>query len=101
MPMDEKEYRQHMIGDKIPIAKKDLVKGRNYIGRCRNADVALWTGKEFIYIRNKFGMYFTEKINHFEDDDNFDIFYPLEEIIPDWIKGWMDIQKELKKKLDK
>lgn len=55
MPMDEKEYRQHMIGDKIPIAKKDLVKGRNYIGRCRNADVALWTGKEFIYIRNKFG----------------------------------------------
>ena len=30
----------------------------------------------FVYLRYKFGDYFTEEINHPEDDNGFDLFYP-------------------------
>lgn len=64
------------------IPKKDLKKGRYYLGDCRNASVAFWNGHEFVYMRNKFGYKFPEDINHLEDDDGFDLFIPLKEIIP-------------------
>ncbi len=63
-----------------PIAKKDLVKGTYYFGRCRNTNIALWTGKEFKYYRYKMGGYTAEDINHYEDDNGYDLFYPLKEI---------------------
>lgn len=57
--------------------KKDLVKGQDYTGNCRNADSATWDGKKFIYYRYKFGYWYTESINHFEDDDGYDVFVPM------------------------
>ena len=64
------------------IPKKDLVKGRYYLGDCRNASVAMWNGHEFVYIRHKMGGSFPEDINHIEDDNGFDLFIPLRETIP-------------------
>ena len=58
------------------IAKKDLIVGKQYVGRCRNARVALWDGKVFWYLRTKFGDVFAEKINHPEDDNGYDLFIP-------------------------
>ena len=58
------------------IAKKDLIPHRYYHGHCRNAIIALWTGTKFVHIRHKFGGYLIDDINHPEDDDGFDLFYP-------------------------
>lgn len=62
------------------IEKKKLVVGECYVGRCRNAYVAQWTGKKFVYIRSKFGNLFLEEINHPEDDDGYDLFVPVRKI---------------------
>lgn len=59
------------------IRKKDLKKNHYYYGGCRNANVALWNGFEFIYVRCKFGTCFNETINHLEDDNGYDLFIPL------------------------
>ena len=61
------------------IPKKYLIDGQKYYGECRNADEAIWDEKRkcFIYKRNKFGYTFDEDINHFEDDNGFDLFVPL------------------------
>ena len=59
------------------IPKKDLIIGQVYIGKCRNTDEAIWNGKQFEYERYKFGIKYTETINHFEDDDGYDLFIPL------------------------
>lgn len=77
------EYQaDHQLNtEPLPIMKKDLVEGAYYGGYCRNADKAVWTGKEFIYRRYKFGDWFDETINHFEDDDGYDVFVPFEEIV--------------------
>lgn len=64
------------------IPKKDLIKGKSYIGQCRNASIATWTGEDFVYKRNKFGCVFDEHINHFEIegfDDGSDVFIPIKE----------------------
>lgn len=61
----------------IPIDK--LVIGKTYIGNCRNTDEAMWNGKVFEYERYKFGSYFTDKINHFQEDDGYDLFVPIKE----------------------
>lgn len=66
--------------NKGAIAKKDLVVGKTYIGTCRNANEAVWIGECFQYERTKFGYTFLEKINHFEDDNGFDLFIPIKEI---------------------
>lgn len=62
------------------IPKKDLKPGTYYRGRCRNTQVALWDGKVFRYIRNKFNQYFIELIKHPDDEDFWDVFVPIEEI---------------------
>lgn len=59
------------------IPKNELVIGQTYEGNCRNADTALWTGTEFEYYRYKFGDVYKETINHFEDDDGYDVFVPM------------------------
>lgn len=70
------EYLKLVEENKIFLMKKDLVKGEFYFGQCRNAQVAVWNGDKFIYIRSKFGSEFPEEINHFEDDNGFDLFLP-------------------------
>lgn len=64
------------------LPKKELVENKYYFGNCRNANVAKWNGDEFVYMRHKFGSNFPETINHFEDDDGYDLFIPLHEIEP-------------------
>lgn len=64
------------------IRKSDLVKNHYYQGKCRNADVALWNGFEFVYMRNKFGSTFPETIKHMEDDNGFDLFIALNQVTP-------------------
>lgn len=58
------------------IAKKDLVHGTYYTGRCRNASVARWNGElgKFIHWRHKFGHKFLEEICHPEDEQYYDVF---------------------------
>jgi hypothetical protein len=63
------------------LAKKDLKNGTYYNGRCRNSRVAVWdaTNQVFWYVRNKWGCYFPEEICHPEDDNGFDLYYPVNE----------------------
>jgi hypothetical protein len=78
--VDEKEWKEFYVPILIKcgaIPKKQLIKGETYLGTCRNADKAEWTGKEFIYKRTKFGCTYNETINHFEDDNGYDLFVPL------------------------
>jgi hypothetical protein len=60
-----------------PISKKDLVVGKKYSGICRNTSEAVWNGKVFEYKRYKFG-FFDDTVNHYEDDDGYDVFVPFE-----------------------
>ena len=64
------------------LPKTDLVPGKYYLGKCRNAAVAMWDGDVFWYNRYKFGTTYAEKINHLEDDNGYDLFIPLEEVDP-------------------
>jgi hypothetical protein len=66
------------IEDVHPIPKVELVVGKTYKGNCRNSDNAVWDGKVFWYDRHKFGSTFRESINHYEDDDGYDVFVPFE-----------------------
>ena len=64
------------------ITKNKLEHLSYYIGICRNSSVAQWNEKEnkFLYMRNKMGNYFVDKINHPEDDDGYDLFIPLKKV---------------------
>ena len=76
-------YQNYVIPNFIrcgAIPKDKLVVGKTYFGSCRNADKAIWLGDKFEYTRHKFGASYQEKINHFEDDDGFDLFVPIREI---------------------
>lgn len=64
----------------IPIPKSELEVGKEYKGECRNASKATWDGEKFWYERYKFGRTFNESINHYEDDDGYDVFVPIKEI---------------------
>ena len=59
------------------IPKEELIVGETYIGSCRNASEAIWNGENFTYMRTKFGYTYAEDINHFQDDDGYDVFVPL------------------------
>jgi hypothetical protein len=61
------------------IKKEELVDGKSYFGKCRNASEAVWNkeSQKFTYIRTKFGSSFSEDINHPEDDNGFDLFVPI------------------------
>ena len=72
--LDPELYRKYVI------PKDRLVKGKTYFGDCRNSSTATWNGNEFEYERYKFGSSFNETINHFEDDDGYDLFVPIREI---------------------
>ena len=72
-------HKYNVSEDKVRvIPKSELVEGVIYKGECRNADEAVWLGDRFEYDRYKFGDVFREKINHFEDDEGYDVFVPME-----------------------
>jgi hypothetical protein len=76
----KEDYDKYVVTNFIrcgAIPKKDLIVGKTYIGHCRNAGEAVWLGDKFEYDRYKFGCTFKETINHFEDDNGFDLFVPL------------------------
>lgn len=59
------------------IPKSQLIPHTVYIGSCRNTTKAEWTGEKFIYCRHKFGYEYIDEVNHFEDDDGYDLFIPI------------------------
>lgn len=76
----KEDYQEYVVKNFIrcgAIPKKDLIVGETYLGNCRNASEATWNGKVFIYKRRKFNWEYNEEINHFEDDDGYDLFVPL------------------------
>ena len=62
------------------IPKDQLEIGATYIGDCRNASKAIWDGNQFIYMRTKFNHTYEETINHFQEDDGYDLFVPIKKI---------------------
>lgn len=82
--VDKEDYENVIIPNLIrcgAIEKKELKKGATYLGNCRNTTYAIWNGNKFCYKRKKFGYEYDEMINHFQDDDGFDLFVPIKEII--------------------
>jgi len=78
--VEEKEWKEFYVPRLIgagAIPKKDLVVDQIYVGAHRQARVAKWTGKEFVYNRTKFNWTYEDNCNHFEDDDGFALFVPL------------------------
>ena len=77
---DEETYNNIIVPNLIrcgAIPKDKLIIGETYIGTCRNSTEAIWNGKCFDYKRYKFGTWFDDTINHFQDDDGYDIFVPI------------------------
>lgn len=75
-----KNFYVPILIERGAIPKNKLVIGKRYLGKCRNADIAIWLGDVFEYQRYKFGCTFPEKINHFEDDNGYDLFVPIREL---------------------
>lgn len=80
--LDKELYQQYVVPNFIrcgAIPKDKLVIGVTYVGHCRNAHEAIWTGNYFVYQREKFGVTYQEKIKHFMDDDynGTDVFVPI------------------------
>ena len=79
----EDDYKNIIIPNIIRcggIPKNELIINKVYLGSCRNSDKAKWNGKTFEYTRIKFGTSYIEEINHFEDDDGYDVFVPIKEV---------------------
>jgi hypothetical protein len=74
---DEESFVQNILIKHGAIPLHELVVGNSYIGTCRNSNEAVWQGDHFIYQRHKWGSTFPEKINHFQNDDGYDVFVPI------------------------
>lgn len=87
VPADDPGYAEWVAGaeQRGAIPKAKLVDGAYYYGRCRNADVSRWCAArgKFTYMRTKFGKAFPEDINHYEDDNDFDLFVPVALVEPE------------------
>lgn len=79
LPIPLDEFFINKLIELGAISKNELEDGEWYYGECRNSDFGKWDEKEqnFIIMRNKFGNYYKDTCNHFEDDDGFDLFVPL------------------------
>lgn len=78
--VNSEDYQNVIIPNLIrcgAISKDELIAGETYVGACRNATEAIWNGREFTYLRTKMFYTYEEKINHFQDDDGYDLFIPL------------------------
>ena len=79
---DYGKYKEIVVKNLIrcgAIPKNDLTVGKTYLGDCRNTHEATWNGDEFTYDRCKFGDWFEDTINHFEDEMYYDVFIPIKE----------------------
>ena len=79
---DPEEYRVFYIKRLVnagAIPKKDMVDNQVYIGKHRRCTVARWNKlkNKFEYWRYKFGMWFIDDCNHFEDDNGYALFVPI------------------------
>lgn len=74
---DEEKFVQDTLIAHGAIPLEQLEIGKTYIGECRNAGEAVWLGDKFEYQRHKFLDTFPEKINHFQNDDGYDVFVPI------------------------
>lgn len=66
------------------IKKEDLITGRKYQCLARNFTIGTWDGKEFEYLRYKWGDRFKDTEQHWDDGYPHGTCKPLELI--DWIK---------------
>lgn len=88
IPVYEKDFMETVVCPKLiecgAIPKDKLIVGHTYLGKCRNASKAVWkeNGK-FEYMRTEFGFTYPEEINHFQDDDGYDLFIPIKDITED------------------
>jgi hypothetical protein len=74
------EYEEVVVKNLIrcgAIPKDQLEVGATYIGRGRGIEEGKWNGEAFEYDRCKFGMHFTDTMNHFQDDNGYALFVPL------------------------
>ena len=98
--LDENEYKEIVCNPLVnklgAISKNKLIPGSLYRGECRNSDIAIWLEEgKFEYIRYKFSFVYLEKINHYEDDDGYDVFVPLEKVEnKKWLEKYEKIKKE-------
>lgn len=80
---DRKEFEEVVIKNLIrcgAIPKSELEVGAEYLGSCRNASKAKWDGEKFIYQRYKWGSWFEDSVEHFEDDTQYDVFVPIKKL---------------------
>ena len=80
---DKKQYEEIIVKNLIrcgAIPKEQLEVGKTYLGTCRNFSKAVWNGIEFEGKRYKFGMWQDDTINHFQDDDGYDLFVPIKKL---------------------
>ena len=78
----------YMLIENGAIPKNKLKNKTKYYGGCRNSSYATWDAdsQQFYYDRWKLGIVFVDYINHFEDDDGYDLFVPIKEITNDVIE---------------
>ena len=79
---NENDYKEIVVKNLIrcgAIPKNKLEIGKTYFGNCRNSNEGIWDGEKFHYLRHKFGTVQWDEINHFEDDDGYDLFVPIKE----------------------
>ena len=74
---DEEELVQKTLINHGALPLHELRVGETYIGTCRNASEAMWNGEKFVYQRYKWGTAYEEEINHFQNDDGYDVFVPV------------------------
>lgn len=64
------------------IPKNKLIRGSWYKGRGRGSNVAIWTGKDFCYIEQKYDQWVAKFSDHFEDGPPYGCFSPLKLVAP-------------------
>lgn len=77
------DYEKYVVQNLIrcgAIPKDQLEVGAEYEGSCRNATRATWNGKKFEYKRYKLGFWMDDAVNHFQDDDGYDVFVPIRKV---------------------
>lgn len=77
--IEEEMFVQSRLIERGAIPLQQLEVGKIYIGFCRNASEAIWQGNKFVYKRTKWGNTYVEEINHFQNDDGYDVFVPVKE----------------------
>lgn len=82
LPIELEQFHIDKLIECGAIPKDKLEIGKYYYGKCRNSTIACWDGNVFKYKRSKYGSYYNDKINHFQDDNKYDLFVPLYEIEP-------------------